>query len=82
MTTATVGTIENPSSSTLPGVHSAVATILMFLAVAGGLIGLLFASQATAGVAILAFAILVAIWARIVQANYHQQALLEALRQR
>jgi hypothetical protein len=53
---------------------------LTFLAVVGGLLGLLFASQATIGVAFLAFSILPAVFARIAQANAHHAAVMKQLR--
>jgi uncharacterized membrane protein (UPF0136 family) len=62
--------------------HSAGAYFLLVLAFIGGLIGLLFSSQATSGVAILAFSILLAIVARILQANVHHAALLRQIRRR
>jgi hypothetical protein len=48
------------------GTNSALMRFLVFLAVAGGLFGLLLTSQATSGVAVLAFSILLSVIARIV----------------
>ena len=64
------------------GTKSALAIFLVFLSVVGGLLGLLFASQATMGVAFLAFSILLAVFARIVQANAHHAAVMKQLRRR
>jgi hypothetical protein len=52
---------------------------ILFLAWAGGIIGLLESTQAAVGVAIVACACIAAITARIVQASDHQKALLSAL---
>jgi hypothetical protein len=46
----------------------------------GGFLGLLFASQATMGVAFLAFSILLAVIARTAQAGAQHAALVKALR--
>jgi hypothetical protein len=48
------------------GTNSALMRFLVCLAVAGGLFGLLLTSQATSGVAVLAFSILLSVIARIV----------------
>ena len=64
------------------GTKSGFAIFLVFLAVIGGFLGLLFASQATMGVAFLAFSILLAVFARIVQANAHHAAMMKQLRRR
>jgi hypothetical protein len=62
------------------GTKSRLAAFLVFLAVMGGFLGLLFASQATMGVAFLAFSILLAIIARTAQAGAQHAALVKALR--
>lgn len=50
-----------------------LTVLLVVVAVIAGLIGLLFSSEATAGVAIISFACLLAIFARISQAAAQHQ---------
>ena len=51
-----------------------LSALLVFLALAAGFIGLVFSSQATAGVAIVAVGCLLAIFARMAQASHHHRA--------
>ena len=64
------------------GTRSGFSTFLVVLSTIGGLFGLLLASQATMGVAVLAFSVLLAVFARMVQANAHHSALVKQLRRR
>lgn len=50
-----------------------MTAILVLVAALAGVVGLLFSSQATSGVAIVAFACLLAIFARIAQAAHQHQ---------
>jgi hypothetical protein len=52
------------------------AIVLLVLAVLGGLLGLLFLSQATTGVGLMTVACLLAICARIAQAGTHHTAMM------
>lgn len=77
MTTTTAPAALEKLGPELTG--SPLAWVLGLLAFGAGAVGLLFASQATAGVAILAFAILLAIFARMAQARSQHAALLQRL---
>ena len=58
-----------------------MTVVLVVLARLGALVGFVFASQATMGVAILAAACLLAILARIAQASSHHDELKRMLRE-
>lgn len=50
-----------------------MVSVLMVVALIAGLVGLVMSSQATSGVAIIAFGCLIAIVARLVQADKHHR---------
>ena len=58
-----------------------MTVVLVVLACLGALVGFVFASQATMGVALLAAACLLAIFARIAQASSHHDELKRLLRE-
>lgn len=51
--------------------------LFVTLSVLAGFGGLLFLSNATAGVGLIAFALLMAVFARLLQADKHHRALLQ-----
>jgi hypothetical protein len=53
--------------------------LALFSALAG-IFGVLLSSQATSGASVVGFAILVAVWARLVQAHDHHKAWLASQR--
>ncbi len=65
-----------------PSAKPTGAYLLVLAAVLIGLLGLLFASQATGGAAVVGFACLLGIWARIWQAAVHHRDLVAQLAQR
>jgi hypothetical protein len=64
------------------GRPSALLRVLVGLAILGGAVGFLLASQATAGVAMIACALLLAVLARIEQASTHHAVIVALLKQR
>jgi len=61
---------------------NAGTVVLIVFAVLFGLGGLVFASEATSGVAVIAFGCLLAIFARIAQAGRHHDETMKAREQR
>lgn len=64
------------------GTRNLLVQFLIFCAVTGGLLGLLFASQATLGAAMVGYAVLLAVLARLAQANAHHAAVIKYIRRR
>ena len=54
-------------------------TVLFAISLIVGIVGLLFVSEVTMGVAIIAWACLIAIWARLAQAESQHEALLKRM---
>jgi hypothetical protein len=56
-----------------------MAALLILLSILGLVVGLLFLSEATTGVGILAIAAVLGIYARLAQAEQHHRTLIEVL---
>lgn len=78
--TTTAAPPRRPDTSS--GLLGGLAVLLLLAAIAVGAGGMLFVSEATLGVAIIALACLIAIIARLVQAAAHNRAVLAELQQR